>query len=38
VNASLPTPLDASALWPRAILLVDMNCFFAAIEQRDCPE
>ena len=26
------------ALWPRAIILVDMNCFFAAIEQQDCPE
>jgi len=26
------------ALWPRAIILVDMNCFFAAIEQLDCPE
>jgi len=24
--------------WNRAIILVDMNAFFAAIEQRDCPE
>jgi DNA polymerase-4 len=24
--------------WPRAIALVDMNAFFASIEQRDCPE
>jgi len=24
--------------WPRAIALVDMNCFFAAIEARDFPE
>ncbi len=24
--------------WPRAIILVDMNAFFAAIEQRDHPE
>lgn len=25
-------------VWPRAIILVDMNAFFAAIEQRDRPE
>ncbi len=24
--------------WPRAIALIDMNCFFAAIEARDFPE
>ena len=24
--------------WPRAIALVDMNAFFASIEQHDCPE
>lgn len=24
--------------WPRAIILVDMNAFFASIEQKDCPE
>ncbi|MDH5784198.1 MAG: DNA polymerase IV, partial [Chromatiales bacterium] len=24
--------------WPRAIILVDMNAFFASIEQRDFPE
>ena len=31
-------PADPNALWPRAIVLMDMNCFFAAIEQLDCPE
>ena len=31
-------PTDLNALWPRAIVLMDMNCFFAAIEQLDCPE
>lgn len=25
-------------MWPRAIILVDMNAFFAAVEQRDHPE
>jgi len=34
-------PSDADhcpVLWPRAIILVDMNAFFASIEQRDRPE
>ncbi|MFC1602917.1 DNA polymerase IV, partial [Pseudomonadota bacterium] len=25
-------------IWPRAIILMDMNAFFASIEQLDCPE
>ena len=29
---------DAGCYWPRAILHVDMNAFFASIEQRDFPE
>jgi DNA polymerase-4 len=24
--------------WPRAISLIDMNAFFASVEQKDCPE
>lgn len=28
---------DTPTPWPRAILLVDMNAFFAAVEQRDFP-
>ena len=28
----------SEALWSRAIILVDMNAFFASIEQRDRPE
>jgi DNA polymerase-4 len=30
--------LKATRYWPRAIILVDMNAFFAAIEQHDHPE
>lgn len=32
------TSTTRSALWPRAIALIDMNAFFASIEQRDFPE
>ncbi|HFE31957.1 MAG TPA: DNA polymerase IV [Gammaproteobacteria bacterium] len=33
------TPQDRCPVhWPRAIILLDMNAFFAAIEQRDHPE
>lgn len=34
-SVSANIPLD---LWPRAIALVDMNAFFASIEQKDHPE
>lgn len=30
--------LSCPLQWPRAIILVDMNAFFASIEQRDFPE
>ncbi len=30
-----PTSDHCPAIWPRAIILVDMNAFFASIEQRD---
>jgi DNA polymerase-4 len=30
--------LSSSSHWPRAIILVDMNAFFASIEQHDFPE
>lgn len=31
-------PLTCPVYWPRAIVLVDMNAFFASVEQRDFPE
>ena len=33
-----PTSDHCPIIWPRAIVLVDMNAFFASIEQRDRPE
>ncbi len=33
-----PTSDHCPVIWPRAIVLVDMNAFFASIEQRDRPE
>jgi len=33
-----PTSDHCPVIWPRAIVLVDMNAFFASIEQRDHPE
>jgi len=30
--------LSRPILWPRALILVDMNAFFASVEQRDFPE
>ena len=33
-----PTNDHCPVIWPRAIVLVDMNAFFASIEQRDRPE
>ena len=31
-------PSSSPPLWPRAIILIDMNAFFASIEQHDFPE
>ncbi|MGM0594895.1 MAG: DNA polymerase Y family protein [Pseudomonadota bacterium] len=33
-----PTAASCPLQWPRAIVLVDMNAFFASVEQRDFPE
>jgi DNA polymerase-4 len=33
-----PTSDHCPVIWPRAIVLMDMNAFFASIEQRDCLE
>jgi DNA polymerase-4 len=39
MNASTRNPkVDAGCYWPRAILHIDMNAFFASVEQRDFPE
>ena len=32
------TIIDPLVDWPTVIMLIDMNAFFASIEQRDCPE
>ena len=29
---------ESTQYWPRAIILLDMNAFFASVEQRDTPE
>lgn len=34
----VPDPQSPSGFRPRALLLIDMNAFFAAIEQHDSPE
>ncbi len=38
MSSSSPSPQFSPQLWNRAILLVDMNAFFASVEQRDFPE
>lgn len=38
MNKVAPNKKNCFPSWPRAIALVDMNAFFASIEQRDCPE
>jgi len=38
MNKAVPNKKNCFPTWPRAIALVDMNAFFASIEQRDCPE
>ena len=37
-TGDMDTSTRHPAIWPRAIALVDMNAFFASIEQRDRPE
>ncbi|MDH3986122.1 MAG: DNA polymerase IV, partial [Gammaproteobacteria bacterium] len=38
MNKAVPNRKNRLPAWSRAIALVDMNAFFASIEQRDCPE
>lgn len=33
-----PPAVSCPYRWPRALVLVDMNAFFASVEQRDFPE
>ena len=37
-SSRTPARPSSQSLWPRAIILVDMNAFFASIEQYDRPE
>lgn len=37
-NPTQPSKTKSDCYWPRAIVHVDMNAFFASVEQRDFPE
>ena len=38
LSSDLPSTPPLTTTWPRAIILIDMNAFFASVEQRDHPE